>query len=1418
MISSHSATHSSAQSGLPRALKMTFLWALLAVALHVLPGPLQPRLAHAQGSRKDDIVFNSRGIPLAGASVRVCTMPASGQPCTPLALIYSDDGLTQALANPTTTDGLGNYFFYAAPGQYEIEISGPGITDKQIPNVILPNDPSSPTFSGAVSAFSLSLGGNLTVSGSTTVVGSLASGTLTLSNQSTPPGAAATGTVNLYTKTADMRLYYKDQTGTEIGPLGPGNGAQTNVANTFTAEQIIDADFHTKGPNPSFDLTLFGGYSSGLTPPTITCSTTASSNQMTCSGGVADFTAPPSSLYGYGVSIPLAGAAPTMLTPGAPFPISSISVTSNVATVTLANSGSWAPGSNIVVSGSSDSTLNGTFAVSSLPFPTTLTFAVAHANCSPCSIGAGATLIAQTPSQVTPQGILNGTTTWNYKVVTIGFHGELSAASSAFTTTSGAATLGVNNASIATNGCVENNGIVTFTTTAAHNFQNGVPVNIPRNTTGSGSVEGSWVIASTPSSTTFTVNINNGLPNGTYCPSGGTAQVVAKNIVQWTMQPYAAMGYYVYRSQGSGAYTLVGATQGMDSAFIDFGVPGTPNTPTYVPSAPPTSTTRGILATTISSITGTTVTLATSAAATLTSATVSHDNAANILALCSAMNNDGGEIFLPASNPQGSVYLINSPLNLAAGCPSNLDIVLNGSLFINYPIIPGGADRIQGAAVGAGGNGANPPFQKYVTSRVQGNGYPMFLLEPGSSSDVTFQNLSLQCNQTYQSCFVQDEDNNGNNVTTIVYDNVYASGGSYAQPLKMGGGFNFFFRYGGIGTEALGWGIPPSLWDTTDFGLGAFQQQLASIVEFYYTDMGGGEWLFDTEGETGLAAGTGHLTFYEVLNESSYYPSLRFNTGANTNNAIHIERMTYADPVGGLATPMVDITNAPSISNLRVIEPFCATGAQAFFSGNTSGVDFVTGFSGCATGLPSTSVNIMSNLNGPSTSRTYNNVPVGVSGTGQFFYPMAVPAAPASAVVSSGGSVPVGTNAYALSAIDVNGNQTTLSPSISATTTSGNQTVTITPPASAPSGAVAYAVYRNGLFLYNSGGSCSNLISINGTTGTFVDIGGSACANNPPSANKAITSSMNSAGISTYQLKMANSFTDTLAPTLLSATRSQTLPDASGIVPVSSYLNSAYDNFNRANGAIGSNWTVNSGGLNVSSNALIGSNGATSNTAYYTAGAWSTYGQFAQLEISTLNGTNDFDGPMVMASSAGGYDCIEDSTTLIIQKVNGSSGSNLTSTSISGAAGDVLRLEAFLTPNSFPQSVTLTCYRNGAQALTTTDTTYTTGAPGLLLYNNVATVDNWSGGNLHPLAHLDREQDWSQPQHLLGNWTTCAMSSTTSCTATVPGAQRPNPASWCIAQEQGTGTAVAAECSISGTTVTVTAASSNSATWAIWVF
>lgn len=60
----------------------------------------------------------------------------------------------------------------------------------------------------------------------------------------------------------------------------------------------------------------------------------------------------------------------------------------------------------------------------------------------------------------------------------------------------------------------------------------------------------------------------------------------------------------------------------------------------------------------------------------------------------------------------------------------------------------------------------------------------------------------------------------------------------------------------------------------------------------------------------------------------------------------------------------------------------------------------------------------------------------------------------------------------------------------------------------------------------------------------------------------------------------------------------------------------------------------------------------------------------------------------------------------------------------------------------------------------------------------------------------------------------CTMAAATSCTITL---SHTYATPVCIATEQGTGT-ISAGCGVSGTTVTITAATSNSATWGAWVF
>ncbi len=371
-----------------------FLRALDTVMGTVLLLSIGITTGHAQGSRKDDIVFNAQGRPMAGAAVRVCASGATGQPCTPLAQVYSDSALTQALANPLSSDGLGNYNFYAAPGRYMIELSGPGIITKQIPNVILPSDPSSPTFTSVtttsgISAFSLSLTGNLTVNGSTAVAGSL-----TVGGQTIP---------------------------------------MANQDNQWTAGQRF------KGPIPWRDISAYmpaGGCSSsdGGLPNTTTGSINSGSATLTLAAA-KDFK------NGCGIAVIGAGPTSTLVPPGSGCAsISAISRASNVVTVTCsAAHGLFVTGNSeayaVVIAGVTDTSFNGTFLVATVPDTTHITYAQTAANASSSS-GTANTLWGYAHG-------VTGSTTYNYKFVGVDASMGYSAASGTTTITNGNATLGV---------------------------------------------------------------------------------------------------------------------------------------------------------------------------------------------------------------------------------------------------------------------------------------------------------------------------------------------------------------------------------------------------------------------------------------------------------------------------------------------------------------------------------------------------------------------------------------------------------------------------------------------------------------------------------------------------------------------------------------------------------------------------------------------------------------------------------------------------------------------------------------------------------------------------------------------------------------------------------------------------------------
>src|SRR5260370_42236549 len=94
-------------------------------------------VAYASSAQAQDVsvrfqsqVIGSRGVPLANQNVAVCTQPAvtTTQPCSPLATLATSTSTTSGGSNPLTTDSNGNFFFYAQPGKYTVQVYGPQVS------------------------------------------------------------------------------------------------------------------------------------------------------------------------------------------------------------------------------------------------------------------------------------------------------------------------------------------------------------------------------------------------------------------------------------------------------------------------------------------------------------------------------------------------------------------------------------------------------------------------------------------------------------------------------------------------------------------------------------------------------------------------------------------------------------------------------------------------------------------------------------------------------------------------------------------------------------------------------------------------------------------------------------------------------------------------------------------------------------------------------------------------------------------------------------------------------------------------------------------------------------------------------------------------------------------------------------------
>jgi hypothetical protein len=885
--------------------------------------------------------------------------------------------------------------------------------------------------------------------------------------------------------------------------------------NQFTGTNSFGANVAFKGPSPYYDLTQYGLYTYvTYPPPTITCSITSGTNTASCGGGIADFA------QGQGISIPLAGATPAFPTWGVST-ISGFSRSANVATYSLAaNTPVPGAGQTVIIAGMSDSTFNGTFAVTGNngDFGSFFT-ANTGLNVSTTSSSGTATLTTATVA-VTPVGILNGSTTYNYKIVMRGKYGELSVASPAGTTTTGATPLGRNTVSITS--CSRTSGLSTCITRGSHNFQSGVSVDLEGTTQFSSTANqynGVHMIVSTPLSTTFTF-YQSDLGNDSGTDTGGTATVVAKNLVQWDMTPYIVMQSIVYRQIGAGAYSVVGIVEGMDGAFVDWGV-SAPVVPGYVPSTPSSSVTNGILATTISSISGTTLTLAANATNTATSQTAQHDNTPIILNVCSALpTSGGGELRIPATSPIAQVPF-NSPLNLHDNCTGNQFTVTLGSLLaINDPITL--KTGVTFAAI-PGGQSSGSPNQSYFSTSIFGNGYPFFYFLPGTFGPNTLTNLSMNCSGMYQSCVVQDQDQGGGGNANISYNNDTFIGIPGSMPFIMRGSFNFWFDRGGFYVNGGAWGVPEALQITVPNPLGGTDAltgngfSMPGIMEFNKTQFGGHGIEINDWGQPHIVNQPGHVTFIEPLYENPWTPWMTvLLTGGTALINTTLRNMGYADFRSGSATPIILTSPGARIQGFEAYYTACASGNQPLFEGvPTAGLEvWQTATAGCS--LIGSPTAIIHSIAEGAIIDFYRSASLEITGTGDVFYGMSSPAAPASAVVSSGGAVPIGAHTYQISAVDPAGGSTAMGPATSATTTTGNQTVTVTAP-TLPPGAIGWRAYRDG-GAANFPGCSSTPQAYIAATATFVDTFGYTCGGATPTVNTAGSSSLSTNGVATWNL------------------------------------------------------------------------------------------------------------------------------------------------------------------------------------------------------------------------------------------------------------------------------------------------------------
>ena len=194
-------------------------------------------------------------------------------------------------------------------------------------------------------------------------------------------------------------------------------------------------------------------------------------------------------------------------------------------------------------------------------------------------------------------------------------------------------------------------------------------------------------------------------------------------------------------------------------------------------------------------------------------------------------------------------------------------------------------------------------------------------------------------------------------------------------------------------------------------------------------------------------------------------------------------------------------------------------------------------------------------------------------------------------------------------------------------------------------------------------------------------------------------------------------------PLVLCVTLSALIGAAAG----AAYAASVSDNFNRVNGALGSNWSTVAGTTApaIANNVLQAGTAGRVNSAFWSGSSFGS-DQFSQAIMPSSSGTQFGPGVAVRLAGSRGYFLWYGNSANTVSLWRMDSATSWTqlraSSALTISASDVWKVQVV--------GSTLSGYQNGNLVVQVTDGTYASGSPGVWLYYSANRIDNWSGGDV----------------------------------------------------------------------------------------